>query len=138
MSSDGPAHLFVYGTLLTRARGELGADMRARLKNASTSLGEATIPGRLFDLGTFPVMIAAAVPTDVVQGEVLRLDDPEGVFVWLDPYEGFTPGHKRHGEYERVRRTVRLASGEELVAWVYLYVAGVMKAPPIPSGRWNG
>jgi gamma-glutamylcyclotransferase (GGCT)/AIG2-like uncharacterized protein YtfP len=129
--------LFVYGTLLTRARGELGADMRARLKTESTSLGEATIPGRLFSLGTFPVMLAPAAPSDTVHGEVLRLAAPESVFVWLDPYEGITPGHKREGEYERVRRAVRLASGEEMVAWVYLYVADATNAPPIPSGRWE-
>ena len=55
--------LFVYGTLLTRARGSLGTDMRARLKAASTSLGEATIPGRLFDMDTFPVMIEPSAPT---------------------------------------------------------------------------
>jgi gamma-glutamylcyclotransferase (GGCT)/AIG2-like uncharacterized protein YtfP len=130
--------LFVYGTLLTRARGELGADMRARLQQESTSLGAATVPGRLFDLGTFPVMIAPASPSDIVHGEVLRLDDPESVFVWLDPYEGITPGHRRKGEYERVRRSVRLASGEEMIAWVYLYVADTTRAPPIPSGRWDG
>ncbi len=130
-------YLFVYGTLLTRAGGELGADMRTRLGQESASLGEATIPGRLFSLGTFPVMLEPAAASDTVHGEVLRLDDPESIFVWLDPYEGITPGHKRQGEYERVRRSVRLASGEELVAWVYLYVADPVDAPPIPSGRWQ-
>ena len=104
--------LFVYGTLMTRARGSLGADMRARLKDTSVSLGAATMPGRLFGMGTFPVMIAAAAPSDIVHGEVLRLHDPEAAFVWLDPYEGIEPGHRRAGEYERVRRTVLLASGE--------------------------
>ncbi len=138
MNKPEPACLFVYGTLLTRARGELGADMRARLRQESTSLGEATIPGRLFSLGTFPVMLAPAASSDTVHGEVLRLEDPERVFVWLDPYEGITPGHRREGEYERVRRSVRLASGEELIAWVYLYVADTTNAPPIPSGRWEG
>jgi len=137
MSEIETTDLFVYGTLLTRARGALGADMRARLKTESTSLGEATIPGRLFDMGTFPVMLEAAAPSDIVHGEVLRLRDPEAVFVWLDPYEGITPGHKREGEYERVRRSVRLASGEVLVAWVYLYVADVSGLPAIPSGRWD-
>ena len=136
--SEQTRHLFVYGTLLTRARGALGTDMRARLKQASISLGEATIPGRLFDLGTFPVMLAPAAPTDTVFGEVLQLDDPESTFVWLDPYEGIMPGHKREGEYERVRRSVRLANGEELVTWVYLYVADATNAPRIPGGRWEG
>jgi len=137
MSGEGNL-LFVYGTLMTRARGELGADMRARLGKASTSLGEATIPGRLFDLGAFPVMIEATSPSDTVHGEVLRLDDPESVFAWLDPYEGITPGHRREREYERIRQTVRLPSGETLEAWVYLYVADTSQMPSIPSGRWEG
>lgn len=130
--------LFVYGTLLSRARGALGADMRARLKRESTSLGEATVAGRLFDLGAYPVMIEPAAPADIVHGEVLRLHDPESVFVWLDPYEGITPGHRHAGEYMRVRRNVRLASGEEIIAWVYLYAADTTHAQPIPSGRWDG
>lgn len=135
--SERNDRLFVYGTLLTRARGELGADMRARLKKVSTSLGEATITGRLFDTGTFPVMIAAAAPSDIVHGEVLQLDDPEATFIWLDPYEGITPGHRRQDEYERVRRTVRLESGETLETWVYLYVADIAHLPRIASGRWD-
>lgn len=135
--NEGTDLLFVYGTLLTRARGELGADMRARLKETSTSLGAATIPGRLFDMGTYPVMIAAAAPSDTVHGEVLRLRDPEAVFVWLDPYEGITPGHRRQGEYERVRRPVRLHTGEELTVWVYLYVASISGLPAIHGGRWE-
>jgi gamma-glutamylcyclotransferase (GGCT)/AIG2-like uncharacterized protein YtfP len=138
MSDGEPAHLFVYGTLMTRARGSLGADMRARLKETSISLGDATIPGRLFDMGTFPVMIEAAARSDVVHGEMLHLRDPEAAFHWLDPYEGITPGHRRAGEYDRVRRTVQLASGEDVIAWVYLYVAEVSGLPAIPSGRWMG
>lgn len=137
MSADGNL-LFVYGTLMTRARGELGADMRARLRETSTSLGEATIAGRLFDLVTFPVMIAPEGPADTVHGEVLDLRDPESIFVWLDPYEGFVPGHRRENEYERVRRSVRLANGETREAWVYLYVADTSQLAPIPSGRWQG
>ena len=34
--------------------------------------------------------------------------------------------------------TVRLASGEELTAWVYLYAADVSALPAISSGRWEG
>lgn len=135
---SGASHfLFVYGTLMTRARGELGADMRARLAKESASLGEAAIPGRLFDMGTFPVMIAPASPSDIVHGELLRLDDPERAFAWLDPYEGITPGHRRQGEYERVRRTVQRANGDTSEVWVYLYVADVSGLSAVPSGRWE-
>ena len=112
-----------------------------RRRNADVrypDLPAATLPGRLFDRGTYPVMTEAAAPSDIVHGEVLRLRDPEAVFVWLDPYEGITPGHRREGEYERVRREVRLHDGRELITWVYLYVADVSGLPAIPSGRWEG
>jgi gamma-glutamylcyclotransferase (GGCT)/AIG2-like uncharacterized protein YtfP len=88
-------------------------------------------------MGTFPVMIEAAAPSDIVHGEVLRLRDPEAIFVWLDPYEGITPGHRREGEYQRVCRTVRLASGETMETWVYLYVADTATLPRIVGGRWD-
>ena len=130
--------LFVYGTLMTSARGELGADMRARLKEVSTSLGEAAIAGRLFDMGRYPVMIAPESSSDIVHGELLRLDDPESVFVWLDPYEGFVPGQPRENEYERVRRPIQRPDGGTVEAWVYLYVADASGLPAVPSGRWGG
>ncbi len=130
--------LFVYGTLMTSARGELGTDMRARLKEVSTSLGEAAIAGRLFDMGCYPVMIAPESSSDIVHGELLRLDDPESAFVWLDPYEGFVPGQLRENEYERVRRPIQRPGGETVEAWVYLYVTDASGLPAVPSGRWGG
>ncbi len=131
-------YFFVYGTLMTQSQSELGADMRARLGSAAAQwLGPATVPGRLVHLDGYPGMVAPVATADIVHGEVFELADPDAIFEWLDAYEGITPGHKREGEYERVRRPVRLASGEELTAWVYLYVADATNAPPIPSGRWQ-
>ena len=83
-ATDGPTYLFVYGTLMSRARGLLGASQRARLGLKGTSLGEATIAGRLVDLGTYPGLLEPAAAGDIVHGELFRLDRPEEVMSWLD------------------------------------------------------
>jgi gamma-glutamylcyclotransferase (GGCT)/AIG2-like uncharacterized protein YtfP len=128
-------HLFVYGTLMTSADGaRIGKAQRARLQREGTSLGGATINGRLYDLGRYPALVAAAGET--AHGEVFRLANPLSSFVWLDTYEGVVPGRQTN-EYERVVRPVWLASGEEISACVYLYLAEVPLKAHIAGGRWQ-
>jgi gamma-glutamylcyclotransferase (GGCT)/AIG2-like uncharacterized protein YtfP len=127
-------HLFVYGTLMTAADGWLiGKAQRARLQREATSLGDATINGRLYDLKRYPALVASA--REIAHGEVFRLANPLSSFVWLDTYEGVVPGREKN-EYERVVRPVWLASGEEIAAWVYLYLAEVPNKAHIADGRW--
>ena len=128
-------HLFVYGTLMTAADGWLiGKAQRARLQREATSLGNATINGRLYDLKRYPALVASA--NEVAHGEVFRLANPLSSFLWLDKYEGVVPGRETN-EYERVVRPVWLASGEEISAWVYRYLAEVPLKALIPGGRWQ-
>jgi gamma-glutamylcyclotransferase (GGCT)/AIG2-like uncharacterized protein YtfP len=128
-------HLFVYGTLMTSADGaRLGKAQRARLQREGTCLGGATIKGRLYDLRRYPALVAS--PSDVAHGEVFRLANPLSSFVWLDTYEDVVPG-RASNEYERVVRPVWLASGEEIAAWVYLYLAEVPNKAHIAGGRWQ-
>ena len=128
-------HLFVYGTLMTSAAdAKLGKQQRARLQREGTSLGEATIKGRLHDLGRYPALVASA--NAVAHGEVFRLANPFSSFLWLDKYEGVVPGRETN-EYERVVRPVWLASGEEISAWVYLYLDEVPLKSHIAGGRWQ-
>ena len=47
------------------------------------------------------------------------------------------PGAHDRNEYERVERPVRLASGEHVTAWVYLYRKDVARFRLIPDGRWR-
>jgi gamma-glutamylcyclotransferase (GGCT)/AIG2-like uncharacterized protein YtfP len=129
--------LFVYGTLMTQAQGELGADMRARLVSAGQWLGPATIPGRLVALDGYPGLIAPVAIADVVHGEVFELTDPEAVFKWLDDYEGMASEPSPDDAYDRVLTTARLASGGDVRAWVYRYCADTAGAKLIPSGRWE-
>lgn len=134
---EAPTYLFVYGTLMSRARGALGASQRARLGLKGTSLGAATIAGRLINLGSYPGLLAPAAPTDLVHGELFRLDRPDEVISWLDAYEGVSPQPTPHDEYARVPTTARLESGDEVTAWVYRYRSPASDFPAIPSGRWG-
>jgi gamma-glutamylcyclotransferase (GGCT)/AIG2-like uncharacterized protein YtfP len=138
MREAEPAYLFVYGTLLTCERGELGADMRARLGKENTSLGEATISGRLIDFGDYPGLVSAEGGRDLVHGELFSLDSPEDALAWLDAYEGASDKPGPNDDYVRIRAPVRRASGEEVVAWVYAYRGDDAHARPIAGGRWGG
>ena len=92
------------------------------------------INGRLYDLKRYPALVGLA--NETAHGEVFRLANPLSSFVWLDKYEGVVPGRETN-EYERVVRPVWLASGEEISAWVYLYLAEVPLKSVIAGGRWQ-
>jgi gamma-glutamylcyclotransferase (GGCT)/AIG2-like uncharacterized protein YtfP len=130
-------HLFVYGTLMSTAPGALGEGMRERLQREAQPLGPAAIQGRLYDLGRYPALVDSDNPADLVHGEVFALHKPSKSFAWLDRYEGIVPGQHGDHEYQRVERPVRLAGGEEITAWVYLYRESVVHATRIDAGRWG-
>lgn len=130
--------LFVYGTLMrSAAASRLGRDMRARLENSATWLGEATTAGRLFALGRYPALIGPASGDDTVHGEVYRLGDAAAVFRWLDLYEDIPPGQLRGREYERIEQPVTLAGGNMQTAWIYRYLAPIPHLRQVPEGRWR-
>jgi len=125
-------HLFVYGSLMSRA----GHRMGRRLAREARCLGEASLRGRLYTISWYPGLVDAGGEDDRVWGEVFRLDDPARALAWLDAYEGITPGSPARGEYARLQRSVRLATGAELSAWVYVYRRDVAGLRPVPGGRW--
>ncbi len=126
-------HLFVYGTLMSTA----GHSMGARLMREARLVGAATMPGRLYRLGWYPGLVEAKDGAGLVHGEVFTLADPDAALAWLDAYEGLRPDDPDGGEYQRVQRTARLAAGEEVTAWVYLYRRDVSGRVPIEDGRWR-
>jgi gamma-glutamylcyclotransferase (GGCT)/AIG2-like uncharacterized protein YtfP len=125
-------HLFVYGTLLSRARHPMGA----RLRREARLLGAATMPGRLYSLGRYPGMVEAAGADRLVHGELYALNTPAVTLKWLDAYEGIVPGNPELSPYARVERAAHLVSGETLDAWVYLYRKSVKTQPEVPGGHW--
>ncbi len=125
-------HLFVYGTLLSGARHPMGA----RLAREARLLGDATIRGRLYDLGHYPGLVEAEDAASLVHGEVYTLNSPAASLLWLDAYEGISKDAARN-DYERRERTARMALGGDLTAWVYLYRAPVGGLSLIADGRWT-
>jgi gamma-glutamylcyclotransferase (GGCT)/AIG2-like uncharacterized protein YtfP len=126
-------HLFVYGTLLSRA----GHRMGERLRRDARLIGDASIQGRLYSLGRYPGLVETEVTSQRVYGELYRLEDPASALAWLDAYEGIAPQRGAHNEYERVERPVRLGSDQSVTAWVYLYRASVQGRAALPDGRWR-
>ena len=128
-------YLFVYGTLMSSATAALGQAQRARLLREGRSLGPATAAGRLYDFGRYPGLAESSGAGDIVHGEVYVLNDAAKSLPWLDAYEDIAPD--RPGQYVRVERSVRLATGETLTAWMYLLQRGAAHARRVPSGRWT-
>jgi gamma-glutamylcyclotransferase (GGCT)/AIG2-like uncharacterized protein YtfP len=127
------ALLFVYGSLLSFVRHPMGT----RLRREASLLGQATIQGRLYSLGRYPGLVEAAEGAYPVHGEVYELKTPAVSLEWLDAYEGIVPGKPDRSPYARLERPVRLASGETLAAWVYLYRRSVRSRRELPDGRWG-
>jgi len=115
--------VFVYGTL---KRGALNHHVLA----GETFVGEArTEPGyRLYHLGEYPGMVAAAADRHGVGGEVWRVSP--AALARLDAFEGTGEGLYRR---DRVRLLPPFA--EEAVE-TYLYLLPVGERPLIPSGYW--
>lgn len=112
--------LFVYGTLMR------GYGLHRLLAGRAAYLGEGEVEGFLFDLGAYPAALRGA--GSHIRGEVYRLADPE---LWqaLDSAEG--------SQYHRGEVGVRLASGGEVTASIYWYVAPLGGAVPIPGGDYR-
>jgi gamma-glutamylcyclotransferase (GGCT)/AIG2-like uncharacterized protein YtfP len=128
--------LFVYGTLMSSAKGALGMEERHRLAREGKNLGPAIFSGaRLYDLGSYPGLRDGHGRGDIVYGEALELGDAEETFLWLDSYEGLHPA--AGSEYVRTERQISLARGESVTAWVYILKHDRADDRRISSGRWS-
>jgi len=127
------AQLFVYGSLMSTARHRMGERLRAEAR----LIGPATIQGRLYRVSWYPGVSETTDPEERVHGELYALDHPARALAWLDAYEGIAPGSRESGEYIRVERPVRLDSGEEITAWVYLYQKDVSQLSLVAGGHWT-
>ena len=93
MTAETSRYLFVYGTLMSGARGALGLEQRLRLARESDSLGPASLHfARLYDLGRYPGAAISDGEEDIVHGEAVLLADPDAALAWLDDYEGYVHG----------------------------------------------
>jgi len=135
--AEDSRYLFVYGTLMSGARGALGTQQRLRLARESDSLGPASLHfARLYDLGRYPGAAKSEGEEDIVHGEAVLLSDVPAALKWIDEYEGYVHGGGDRNEYDRVVCEVRLAGGETFDAWVYLLRRVPAAERRIDSGRW--
>ena len=136
--------LFVYGTLMSTARGAMGRSQRARLQQAGRIVGPAAVFGRLYDLGSYPGLVVEPPMRRAacrVFGELYELVAPAAAFAWLDRYEGIDPARPLAGEYlrtiDRIELFVDAASVRTVDAWVYVYRGALGRAREIPHGTWE-
>jgi len=119
-------HLFLYGTLMRGGAAHASFSLHERLAHVA----DASVRGRLYDLGGYPGLVDG---DGRVKGEVHRILDP-AVLAELDRYEACDPLHEETSEY--VRRAIALpALGIE--AWVYLYRGPLDRAVPLATSRWR-
>ena len=143
--------LFVYG-LLRRgmSAGLEGLVARSPTPDGTVTTGEitfvaeATLPGKLYDLGQYPGVVPARGGGEgpVVVGELWRVTDPAH-WVLLDDFEGIGPEYPEPTLYRRVLAKAHLRSrgaerpsGETVDCWVYVYNRDLGAAPLVPSGDW--
>lgn len=132
------ALLFVYGTL----RPFVDIPMARWLAAAAEHVGEARAPGRLYDLGRYPGLVAARRRGEWVAGDLYRVT--RRVLAVLDRYEA--------PEFERTRWTVELRrtagsrrderraayfAPARRLAWLYLYRPPAPGRARIPSGDYR-
>ena len=130
----GPHPLFVYGLLRRGMSTGLGAWLGA---GKASFLAEATVPGRLYDLGEYPGLVRGEPREQapaLVRGELWRIDD-ESVWPVIDDFEGIGPGDRAPTLYRRVLARAAGARGVE-TCWVYLYNRDVATYPVVRSGDW--
>ena len=124
-------YLFTYGTLMHN----FDSEVANYLKNESQFLGEAFIPGRLFDVGSYPGLVYIPDYDQLVFGHLFRLKSPSGIFKVLDQYEMMDPVHPENNQYIRVQRPVRFQE-KSILSWVYLLQSETTSLPIIESGNY--
>ena len=129
-SSDPGEILFVYGTL----RRKWGHPLSRMLRKKGQFLGEATFPGRLYDLGNYPGAVRSPVPTDRVKGDLFLLPNSAESFRVLDEYEGADVSVDSRVLFRRERCSACLGPGRMVESWVYLYCRSIDGLRRIPSG----
>ena len=125
-------YLFVYGSLLSRA----AHPTHRVLRGHASLLGEASTPGRLFDLGSYPGAVPDPSGRERITGELYLIKPDSPLLQLLDEYEGCRPEDPLPHPYRRVQVRVETAQGRILAAWLYLFNHPVAAGRLIESGNY--
>lgn len=135
VDKPGSLNLFVYGTL----RDDPANEMFQVLARNAEVLGEATVTGRLYDLGEYPGLVLSSERTDRVKGELYRLNEATAgnTLSVLDDFEGMGPSDPPPHEYRRSLVTAYLTDGRSMTAWAYILDRPATSLPRIMSGDFS-
>ena len=125
--------LFVYGTL----RRDLGLPAYHLLERHADFYDYGTMRGRLFDLGSYPGVVASIDASDRVRGELFLLRVPGRALAVLDEFEGIPEGRADWAaRYVRESLAINSRRHGRLRAWVYLYRFATAGLAAIPAGDY--
>ena len=82
----------------------------------------------------YPGLVPSDNQQDVVYGEVYKLSCADTILSRLDDYEECGPKFSEPTEYVRRKRDVKLKTGEEMSAWVYIFERPTVGLRLIESG----
>ena len=123
-------HVALYGSLMSGLTGPDAPDVTGALK----LIGPCLINGYLVDLNDYPGLVRSDDSSDVVKGELYRVNDKRA-FKLLDKFERYDPSDSAGSLY--IRRLVRLRE-PSVDAWVYIYNRSIEGRERIPGGDWRG
>lgn len=130
--SKCPDGFFFYGTLM---RGETRFSVLHQFGLECTLMAETF--GRLLDLGSFPALVDTGSSDQLVQGDFVRLRNPEQAIHKLDQIEGFNGFGMPDSLYRRTFVGVCVGDGRVRHAWTYCLADNACKASQILSGDWR-
>ena len=120
--------LFVYGTL------KEGGYYSHGFKKFRKKVVKATVPGTLYNLGSFPGMRLEG--NNIVHGEVHEYEEAEHVTKRMDRIEGYA-GPGMNNFYERVKVEALIEGEDEPVeVETYIFARPIEESKIVPDGNW--
>jgi gamma-glutamylcyclotransferase (GGCT)/AIG2-like uncharacterized protein YtfP len=123
-------HLFAYGTLKPGLAPAEAAPLVARL----TLVGEGSVAGRLYLLGSYPGAVLESGCGTRIHGVVYELPEDDANLRNIDTYEEFYPAEPAASLFARVQQLVQTEGKGEIMCWIYVYNRPVGRAPLIEDG----
>jgi gamma-glutamylcyclotransferase (GGCT)/AIG2-like uncharacterized protein YtfP len=123
--------LFVYGTLMQDTNSAMARFLRAHVQ----ARGTAYLPGRLYDLGSYPGAVYDPEAESTITGQIYTLKAPEVILPVLDDYEGVSDNPGQTEEYTRIV-VPAIFNGTKVSCWIYQYNFDPAELPLIPGGNY--
>ena len=124
--------LFAYGTLQPGFAPDEVADVVRDL----VSVGTGSVPGTLYNLGSFPGAVLEPNSSRRISGTVYRLPAGTPILFRLDEYEEYFPESPETSQFIRKVCSVQLRDGRKLDCWVYEYNGHPDHASIVENGTY--